>query len=219
MPSVILSLERLALSGLLACSGPGAGRAIASSILFGYVSAAIAFVLLLAAAFLYVVFLGKWHAAVIHLALLALHPAWTVSAIHGDCGFAKTQWSFVAIVVAGILLVRTGKAATSRQREPVTARPPVRFELRDLLGWTTGCAIALSFCSLTAREWWPLIVFLFFFLSATQPLKSLRRALQAEGDRQRELRAWRARIDAAREEELDPSHVTIVSSVSDSLHR
>jgi hypothetical protein len=37
--------------------------------------------------------------------LMLVHPAWTVSAIHGDCGFAKREASYVLTAVFIGLLI------------------------------------------------------------------------------------------------------------------
>lgn len=44
--------------------------------------------------------------------LLLLHPAWTTSAIHGDCGTFKAMASTVASFIAGILMVVQAIIAT-----------------------------------------------------------------------------------------------------------
>ena len=37
--------------------------------------------------------------------LLAVHPAWTVSAVHGDCGILKVNASVIVTVLTAICLV------------------------------------------------------------------------------------------------------------------
>jgi hypothetical protein len=87
------------MGSLLACSGPGAGAAIAESTRIGYTHAAVTGVLL--AVSLAIAGLGRrWSVPAILLGLVALHPAWTVSAISGDCGHMKRYASWL-FTVAG----------------------------------------------------------------------------------------------------------------------
>ncbi len=79
---------------LLACSGPGAGAAIAESIAVGYTHAAVAGGLLLASLAVSA-FTRRWATPAVLVGLLVLHPAWTVSAISGDCGHLKREVSWV----------------------------------------------------------------------------------------------------------------------------
>jgi len=56
--------------------------------------------------------------------VLLLHPAWTVSAIHGDCGSEKLSMSVLATVVAGVFALvqqTAGRRATSE--DGLTVRP------------------------------------------------------------------------------------------------
>ena len=89
----------------LACSGPGAARAIRTSILIGRlfvgVSAAI-----VAAGSIYLS--RRSHSSPIGwlLAALALQPGWWMSAAHGDCGYALRFWSFVGTIwIAGAVVL------------------------------------------------------------------------------------------------------------------
>ena len=87
---------------ILACSGPGAAATIQQSITIGYFCAAFGGVITLALAF------DAWRVRdwrftlPIAAVMLLVHPAWTVSAVHGDCGFFKRDVSyfFTAIYVA-----------------------------------------------------------------------------------------------------------------------
>ena len=89
MPAVV------ALSEMLACSGPGAGRSIARGIFIGYGCAALATAVTVAICIMYRRRGGKAGLAWAGLALLLLHPAWTVSATHGDCGMMKRGASYL----------------------------------------------------------------------------------------------------------------------------
>jgi len=107
---------------LFACSGPGAGEAIAVSILIGYRHAALAAVLLGLGLLLLALSPKRWLFPAILGALLLLHPAWTVSAIHGDCGFMKRDASrvFTAVSCAalGLQALLVARKRTKDQNPP-----------------------------------------------------------------------------------------------------
>jgi hypothetical protein len=90
---------------MLACSGPGAMGAIQQAITFGYFCAAAGGVVTLALA------LDAWRTRrfrftlVMAMIMMAIHPAWTVSAVRGDCGGMKTEISFVFTTIFIGLLV------------------------------------------------------------------------------------------------------------------
>lgn len=84
---------------LFACSGPGAGKAIVQSIEIGYTHAAIDGGLFVVSFVLFATGPRRWIVPAILLGLLILHPAWTISAISGDCGFLKRD---VSLVFTGI---------------------------------------------------------------------------------------------------------------------
>lgn len=91
---------------ILACSGPGAGQAIARSIAIGYFSAAaVAFVTIWL--FRLITRTGRNWLAYCGALLFALHPAWTISAVRGDCGYTKVALSgLVLLVVLGFLVLQ-----------------------------------------------------------------------------------------------------------------
>jgi hypothetical protein len=91
---------------ILACSGPGAGQAIARSITIGYFSAA-------AVAYMTICLFrlssrtGRYWPAYLSALLLSLHPAWTISAVRGDCGIAKVVFSVVLLLlISGLLTLQ-----------------------------------------------------------------------------------------------------------------
>lgn len=89
---------------LLACSGPGAKTYIEQSILIGYVCVALAGCV---ASWLCWSDLqrGKSRAVLAFaLILLAIHPAWTISARSGDCGQLKRELSYLFTGVYAVLL-------------------------------------------------------------------------------------------------------------------
>ena len=81
-----------------ACSGPGAHRVIAENIAYSRWSALGVGLMLLPIGYRYVRG-GLWEAALPHGVLLALHPAWTISAMHGDCGYLQAGASTVVLVL------------------------------------------------------------------------------------------------------------------------
>jgi hypothetical protein len=90
---------------LFACSGPGAGAAISWSIKVGYIQAAVVGGMLLASLFVFTI--GVRRTAVspaVLVGLLVLHPAWTVSAIRGDCGELKVLASCAFTCFGGAAL-------------------------------------------------------------------------------------------------------------------
>lgn len=80
---------------MFACSGPGAGAAIARSIEIGYTHAGVLAGLLMVSVAVFARGPRRWDVPVVLLVLLLLHPAWTISAISGDCGFFKRDASRV----------------------------------------------------------------------------------------------------------------------------
>jgi hypothetical protein len=87
---------------LLACSGPGAMKAIADSIATGNLLALIGGVLVAGVA-IHALVTNSWYFPTwMSIGLMILHPAWTVSAIQGDCGWQKVVCSYG---VTGLLAV------------------------------------------------------------------------------------------------------------------
>jgi hypothetical protein len=89
---------------ILACSGPGAFIAIRQNITIGYFAAAIGAVVVLAIAY------DALRTRRLRLTLpsaalmLLIHPAWTISAVHGDCGYSKRDASYFFTAVYLLLL-------------------------------------------------------------------------------------------------------------------
>ena len=76
---------------VLACSGPGAMRLIADNILYAQQHAAVVAGLAMLSIVLWLI-LGRFKAIPLCLGVLfVVHPAWTVSAIQGDCGHLKAN--------------------------------------------------------------------------------------------------------------------------------
>jgi hypothetical protein len=91
-----------------ACSG--GGESIGRNIEIGYSHAGFAGALLAFSLALHLIGPRNWAALASLALILAIHPAWTVSAIHGDCGYLKRDASicvtFVCSVVFAWQLVR-----------------------------------------------------------------------------------------------------------------
>lgn len=87
----------------IACSGPGVIEAIVESVRLGYLHAA--FAVLVSAGLL----LWHWRRGglpwmALPAGLLLVHPAWTVSVMGGDCGYARRAWSLYFSVAFAVLL-------------------------------------------------------------------------------------------------------------------
>lgn len=109
--------------GLFACSGPGAPATIGRNIEIGFTQAGVMSGLL--AVSLLVFALGPRRRAVpiVLLGLLALHPAWTISTIDGDCGYLKRDASYVFTALGSVALGwQVGRAVWGRIRSRVAGR-------------------------------------------------------------------------------------------------
>ena len=90
---------------LYACSGPGAGKLIADNIKMAEQMAWVAAAFTAVSVIFYLLTWRFKGCPLICLGLLALHPAWTVSATMGDCGSLKAgtaTFITTAAVVIGI---------------------------------------------------------------------------------------------------------------------
>jgi len=90
---------------VLACSGPGALIAIRQNIMIGHFAAAIGAVVVVALVY------DALRTRCLRLTLpfaafmLLVHPAWTISAIHGDCGYFKRDASYFFTAAYFLLLI------------------------------------------------------------------------------------------------------------------
>jgi hypothetical protein len=91
-------------SHAIACSGPGAWKAMRDADVFASWSALCVGVLLVPTAYL-LARCGHPILGMIHLGLIVFHPSWTVSAWHGDCGSFKVFAAkvFLGLAVMGLL--------------------------------------------------------------------------------------------------------------------
>ncbi|MEE3718124.1 hypothetical protein V2H45_15395 [Tumidithrix elongata RA019] len=95
---------------ILACSGPGAMFAIQQSITIGYFCAVFGGVATIAIAYNFLQTRRVRFTLPVAGLLMLVHPAWTVSAIHGDCGYFKREVSYVLTAIfAGLLIRVVGK--------------------------------------------------------------------------------------------------------------
>lgn len=95
---------------ILACSGPGAMRLIQDNILYAQQHALVVGAIAILSIMLWLV-IRRWIVLPFCVALLLiLHPAWTVSAISGDCGFFKAGAAMFVTVLAGVCLLLQGAA-------------------------------------------------------------------------------------------------------------
>ncbi|MBA4030517.1 MAG: hypothetical protein C0478_06450 [Planctomyces sp.] len=90
---------------LLACSGPGAMETIYQNIAIGRMCAAIAAILVLAMLYDYCRRPGGSIPLILAALLLAIHPAWTISAIHGDCGHTLRDASYIVSATIGVIMI------------------------------------------------------------------------------------------------------------------
>jgi hypothetical protein len=109
-----MTMTSIALS-LLACSGPGAGRVIAENSTYAMLQSFAVFALACTAFWLYTQLgCARWPVIVIVI-LFAIHPAWTISATKGDCGYTKANVATAFTCVAvGLIAIQA-------------ARPTIRY--------------------------------------------------------------------------------------------
>jgi hypothetical protein len=90
---------------IFACSGPGAGAAIAENIAYAQAHALVVLTALEVSALIWLCVRRSRGWPLASALLLLLHPAWTVSALDGDCGALKAQASVLFTVLAAGCLV------------------------------------------------------------------------------------------------------------------
>lgn len=116
------------------CSGPGAGFAIKQNTIYAQMHAA--FVGALTAGSIVGAFKRSHWGFVIALAFfLLIHPAWTMSALRGDCGYGKVGTSVLlsflaAAVYAGHLVSPWWDRYRRRLRSKHTTCPECDYDLR-----------------------------------------------------------------------------------------
>jgi hypothetical protein len=104
---------------ILACSGAGGALATSRSIAYGfYFAAATGYITIWL--FRLRAPTGRDWPAYWSLLFLILHPAWTVSAHHGDCGMMKTITSLIVFVLVSAFLMfqKPNKSEMATPRKP-----------------------------------------------------------------------------------------------------
>lgn len=114
-----VALVPLGGSAVLACSGPGAARAMGESELIGWSFAGVAIAVVAAGCKLLRRRVPGYRIRWI-VAPLALHPRWWMSSVHGDCGYGLRWWSLVGTVwialVVGLAICRP-RSTEARSRK------------------------------------------------------------------------------------------------------
>lgn len=85
---------------VFACSDPEGFRLIEVHTRLSYLYAVASGVLLFVSLTVYALGPRRWLVPAIALILLAAHPAWTISAIQGDCGYGKEMMARLATGIA-----------------------------------------------------------------------------------------------------------------------
>jgi len=93
---------------MIACSGPDAGATIARNADIGNINGGVAVGICLCSIALYTLWRRGWGFPAAQVAIASFHPAWTISAIGGDCGYLLRDASYVATTVAGLVLIAPG---------------------------------------------------------------------------------------------------------------
>jgi len=200
---------------ILACSGPGAGRAIADAMRFGYISAGITFALLGATASLYLFVRRNPWAAILNLSPMVIHPAWTVSAIGGDCGTLKVFASHAWICLAVCMLIISTAITATRGR---AAGDPAdfQFSIKSLLLLTFAVAGLLALMRTQFADLVITVAGLGLVVIALKPIAFLRSVMD---NRRLAQQALRERVQASRDRKGVPSDAFVGSRVSDRLRR
>lgn len=74
---------------LVACSGPGAGQTIHNNIVYAQYQFLVVAMLALASILFWLGTRRQRGLMLTEIVLMIIHPAWTISALHGDCGYLK----------------------------------------------------------------------------------------------------------------------------------
>src|SRR5579862_5925953 len=88
-----------------ACSGPGAGKLIAENTAHAENAAWISGAIFIAALLGWLILRRFSFFPLACGVLLAVHPAWTISALRGDCGYLKAGAAFIVTALAVLIVV------------------------------------------------------------------------------------------------------------------
>lgn len=149
---------------MLACSGPGAMRVIQDNILYAQQQAMVVAAIAAASITLWF-FRRRWKALpLLVITLLLIHPAWTISAIKGDCGFLKADaTTFVTAAVSACVALQALAWAWQLLREKA---PNHRLQLTgngafyvwcDVTWWRKACTalgLMILLVSIPMHLWW-----------------------------------------------------------------
>ncbi len=111
---------------LLACSGPGAMATIAGNIAFARHQAEVVGLLTALSLALWAKFNRRMRYTAICLSLISFHPAWVMSATHGDCGYhmASSAMWVTLFALLTVLMQASYVVRVRRSRVKRTARGP-----------------------------------------------------------------------------------------------
>ncbi|WP_435020481.1 hypothetical protein TA3x_001852 [Tundrisphaera sp. TA3] len=107
---------------ILACSGPNAPATIGRNIAYSQAQAVAVGVLTLISIAIWIRSHRRIRYTASCLLILSFHPAWTMSAIHGDCGHgmvAASVWASILGLAAIILQARYARRVRRARRGPI----------------------------------------------------------------------------------------------------
>jgi hypothetical protein len=116
--------------GLFACQPAPGTHPISDNILIGYLNAGVMVLFLLLSLRLFFIGRpGRWGFPTVLFVLLAIHPAWTISAYIGDCGMLKREASCVFTGIGGLLLSWQARRLYRRRGDAVEVNDRSSFQL------------------------------------------------------------------------------------------
>jgi hypothetical protein len=112
---------------LFACSGPGAGLAIGENVGISLKHAAVMGELVLVSVCVFTIGPRRRVVPIVLICMLVLHPAWWISALRGDCGEDKRDYSRIFTAIGSAALFwQVGRSLWN------TASPSVPFAENSL---------------------------------------------------------------------------------------
>ena len=108
-----------------ACSGPGAMATIAGNIAFSRQQASVVGLLTAASLAIWAVSNRRMRYPAVCLLLLSFHPAWAMSATHGDCGYGMASsalWATLSALLTVVMQIRYAvRLRRSKVKRPTRA--------------------------------------------------------------------------------------------------